>query len=150
VAGEVAPMPRAVAQGVRGVDGLSNCLEGVQLLVGVRKGVATLVIVTMPLDGVGVYTKLRRGVLGLASPKASRSSGPQSGEGRGIKAGRGRIGVGPRCAPDAVRDPAALVVAVAAVVAAAATAAAGDTAGSGDKGLSAKGRSCVGERAPGR
>jgi len=93
VAGEVAPMPRAVAQGVRGVDGLSNCLEGVQLLVGVRKGVATLVIVTMPLDGVGVYTKLRRGVLGLASPKASRSSGPQSGEGRGIKAGRGRIGV---------------------------------------------------------
>jgi len=93
VAGEVAPMPRAVAQGVRGVDGLSNCLEGVQLLVGVRKGVATLVIVTMPLDGVDVYTKLRRGVLGLASPKASRSSGPQSGEGSGIKAGGGRIGV---------------------------------------------------------
>mmetsp|Transcript_13743 Transcript_13743/g.27115 ORF Transcript_13743/g.27115 Transcript_13743/m.27115 type:complete len:142 (-) Transcript_13743:1117-1542(-) len=93
VAGEEAPMPRAVAQGVRGVDGLSNCLEGVQLLVGVRKGVATLVIVTIPLEGVGVYTRLRRGVLGLASPKASRSSGPQSGEGKGIKADSAAMGV---------------------------------------------------------
>lgn len=93
MAGEVAPTPRAVAQGVRGVDGLSNCLEGVQLLVGVRKGVATLVIVTMPLDGVGVYTRLRRGVLGLTSPKASRSSGPQSGDGRGMKADIAAMGV---------------------------------------------------------
>lgn len=47
--GESRPPP----QGVRGVTGLVSCLEGVQLLVGERSGVATLVIVTMPLDGVG-------------------------------------------------------------------------------------------------
>lgn len=42
------------------------------MLVGVRSGVATLVMVSIPLDGVGVYTKLLRGVPsmvpGLHSP----------------------------------------------------------------------------------